>query len=50
LAAAVLLGFGAGFVERRLGVHLGEYGVVIGVPLVLLGLGLSLWPKPQRGP
>ena len=48
LAASVAVGFVAGAVERRFGIDLGESGVAIVVPLVLLGLGLSLRPKPQR--
>jgi hypothetical protein len=49
LAASIAIGFVAGAMEKRFGIDLREYGVVIVVPLVLLGFGLSLRPKPDRG-
>jgi len=47
-AASVATGLVAGLAEGRFGVDLSEYGVVIVVPLVVFGFGLSLRPKPGR--
>jgi hypothetical protein len=47
LAALAAIGVAAGAVESRWDVGIGEFGASIVVPIVLLGLGLSLRPKTR---
>ena len=48
LGVSVGLGYLTRIIEERLGLDFGEYPAAVAVPLILLGLGLSLRPKRVR--